>query len=96
MGAGITRLLQVPDVGPAYDLIDRGGVVALLLIGIVALFICFQLGWIVPGWVYKERKDGEIAWKTQCQGTLEAFKELSAELRAERIATAQQVQPRRR
>lgn len=85
--------LQVPDVGPTYDLIDRGGVVALLLLGIVILFVCFQFGWIVPGWVYKERKEGETAWKTQCQGTLEAFKELSAELRAERIA--QQVPARR-
>lgn len=81
--------MQVPDVSPAYDLIDRGGVVALLLMGVVFLFVAFQFGWIVPGWVYKERKEGETAWKTQCQGTLEAFKELSAELRAERIATAQ-------
>jgi hypothetical protein len=83
------HLLQVPDVGSAYDLIDRGGVVALLLLGIVFLFVAFQFGWIVPGYVYKERKDGETAWKTQCQGTLEAFKELSAELRADRIAASQ-------
>lgn len=87
-------ILQVPDVTPAYDLIDKGGTVALLLIGIALLFVAFQLGWIVPGWVYKERKEGEQAWKTQCQGTLEAFRELSAELRAERIAQ-QQAPPRR-
>lgn len=93
---GIFHWLQIPDLEPTYNLIDRGGVVALLLIGIVVLFICFQLGWIVPGWVYKERKDGETAWKTQCQGTLEAFKELSAELRAERIAAAQQIPASRR
>jgi hypothetical protein len=84
-----THLMQVPDVGSAYTLIDRGGVVALLLLGIVFLFLAFQFGWIVPGYMYKERKDGETAWKTQCQGTLEAFKELSAELRAERIAASQ-------
>jgi hypothetical protein len=83
-------LPQMPDLTPTYNLIDRGGVVALLLLGIVVLWLAFQLGWIVPGWLYKKQEDATTEWKTQAQDTVTAIKALTAELQQQRLENALQ------
>lgn len=79
--------LQVPDLDTTWNMIDKGGVVALLFLGLIFLFLAFQFGWVVPAYVYKKCEDNGNEWKVQAKATLDGFKLLTDEVKEIRRAS---------
>jgi hypothetical protein len=86
MATKLAVSMQLPDVESSWNMIDKGGVAAVLFLGFIFMFAAFQFGWVVPAYVYKKLEKGETDWKTQAQGTLEGFKSLTEEVREIRRA----------
>jgi hypothetical protein len=69
------------EVENAYNLVDKGGVVALLFLGIIFVFCAFTWGWVVPGYVYKASVENARGWEQHSNGIVEAVKSLTLEVR---------------
>lgn len=90
-------LLQVVETAEgAYALVDRGGLVALLLLGIIALFMAFQFGWIVPRWMFKRQEQQLEESVAITKGFIDAIKQLTEELREQRIEETRSIRRRTR
>lgn len=71
----------MPDAESMYTLIERGGVIAVLLLGLIGIALGFIGGLIVPGWLYKEKRTSEERAIELAKSVVESVKELAAEVR---------------
>jgi uncharacterized membrane protein YciS (DUF1049 family) len=75
----------MPDVAPTYDLIDKGGVVATLLVVIAFLVIGLLRGWIVTGAHHTETKARADKAEELLKDTVTAVASIRDEMREQRL-----------
>lgn len=82
---GVATYQVVEAADSAYTLVDRGGVVATLLIGLIFLWTAIQFRWIVPGWVYTQQEKRLEGLEELTKGFVDSIKGLTEELREQRL-----------
>lgn len=77
--------MQVPDIGPTYDLIDRGGVIATLLVVIMFLVVGLIRQWIVTGPHFQDTKKDKEDLKIIVRDVTKGLDGIREELREQRL-----------
>jgi hypothetical protein len=81
----VTRQI-VEGADTVFAAYERGGIVFLLLLTVIAIFVMFMKGWIVPGYLYTLRDEDAKAWRAVAESQKEGMKEIASELREQRLA----------
>lgn len=77
------------DPGGVADRLAVGGTAGLiagLVFAVIGLFLAFQLGWVIQGWLYREVKAESKSWQTLAESLGE---------KVERLTTLQETQSAR-
>lgn len=80
-----------PGTEQAYNLVDRGGALALLFLAVIFVFTAFMWGWVVPGWLYAKAEKREEDALALVKALTEGFKGLTEEVREMRRDSAGRV-----
>lgn len=75
----------MPDIAPTYDLIDRGGVIATLLVVIAIGTLALIRGWIVTGPHYRDVKESEEKLRGIVEGMTKGLETIRDEMREQRL-----------
>lgn len=75
----------MPDITPTYSLIDKGGVIATLLVVIAFLVIGLLRGWIVTGRHHEDTKESEKELKEIVRDMTKGLEGIRDELREQRL-----------